>query len=312
MKYILRIVLLFLFTQAAHAEDQYGYITYSVMNVGDYVQSIAAKRFLPANSIGIDREFIGVFDHPEKVRTIVNGWFMHGKDLQWYRQDIDAPDRCWPPSSSIDPLLISLHFREEFLPYLLTNESLTYLKKHEPIGARDHATMEFLKKNGIDSYFSGCLTLTLVNPYTDRDREEVIYAVDIDQDCVDYIKKHADCKVVVVSHLCRFFPGLSEPKRLLYAEKILEKYRKAKCVITQRLHASMPCLAFETPVLFIDPNGPRFGGLQELLHTCSRGDFINGISGFDFNNPPKNKRNYLPIREKLIQTVTDWVNSNRD
>lgn len=305
-KYVFTFFLYLIFSNA-QAEERFGYITYSVMNVGDYIQSIAAKRFLPSDSIGIDREFIGVFNHPGQVKTIVNGWFMHAKDLHWYRKDIEGPEKCWPPSQSISPLLISLHFWEDFLPYLLSDESIAYLKKHEPIGARDYATMEFLKSNGIDSYFSGCLTLTLVNPYQEQDREEVIYAVDIDQKCIDYIKKHANCRVVVVSHICRFLPLLSESQRLAYAERILEKYRKAKCVVTCRFHAAMPCLALETPVLFIDPKGSRFGGIAELLHSCSQNDFINGKSGFDINNPPKNKPNYIPIREKLIKTVTEWL-----
>lgn len=305
-KHLIKIFLLLL-CSTAHAEDQFGYITYSVMNVGDYIQSIAAKRFLPPDSIGIDREFIGVFDHPEQVKTIVNGWFMHAKDLHWYREDVEGPERSWPPSPSIKPLLISLHFWEGFLPYLLTDESIAYLKEHEPIGARDYATMEFLKSNGIESYYSGCLTLTLENPYQELDREEIIYAVDIDQECVDYIKENANCHVVVLSHICRFLPLMNESQKLLYAEQILEKYRKAKCVITQRFHAAMPCLALETPVLYIGAKGPRFGGNAQLLHTCSRKDFINGSSGFDFNNPPKNKPNYLPIREKLIKIVTEWV-----
>lgn len=309
-KYVIGVFLLVLLSRA-YAEDQFGYITYSVMNVGDYIQSIAAKRFLPSDSIGIDREFIGVFKPSQsgtgQVKTIVNGWFMHAKDLHWYREDIEAPEKCWPPSPSIDPLLISLHFWEGFLPYLLTDESISYLKEHEPIGARDYATMEFLKSNGINSYYSGCLTLTLVNSYQDEDREEVIYAVDVDQECVNYIRRNANCRVVVLSHICRFLPLLSESQRLAYAEHILENYRKAKCVVTQRFHAAMPCLAFETPVLFIDPKGSRFGGNAELLHSCSRNDFINGMSGFDLNNPPKNKPNYIPLREKLIKTVTDWL-----
>lgn len=293
-----------------HADEAFGYITYAVTNVGDYIQSIAAKRFLPENAIGIDREFIGEFNHPAKVRTIVNGWFMHTKDLSWYRTDIPAPQKSWPPSSSIGPLLISIHFWEPFLPYAFTDESIAYLREHGPVGARDYASLQHLQDHGIPSYFSGCLTLTLVNPYTEKEREEIIYAVDIDEECVTYIKKNTTCKVVVLSHLCYFLPLLNENRKLAFAEKILEKYRKAKCVITRRFHAAMPCLAFETPVLLLDPADPRFEGIKELLHTCSRGEFLHGRSNFDFNHPPKNKSNYIPLRENLIQIVTEWVNKN--
>lgn len=95
MKYIASIVFsFFLFFSSIFADERYGYITYTVNNVGDYIQSIAAKRFLPENSIGIDREFIGVFDHPGKVKTIVNGWFMHTKDLHWYRGILPDPRKA--------------------------------------------------------------------------------------------------------------------------------------------------------------------------------------------------------------------------
>lgn len=39
------------------------------------------------------------------------------------------------------------------------------MKKHQPIGARDIKTMEMMRAHGIDSYFSGCLTLTLGKEY---------------------------------------------------------------------------------------------------------------------------------------------------
>jgi hypothetical protein len=70
------------------------------VNVGDYIQSTAAKRFLPLDTIGIDREFIAVLDPWKgkdfrRVKTIVNGWFMHAKNLYWYKQNTEAPEKCW-------------------------------------------------------------------------------------------------------------------------------------------------------------------------------------------------------------------------
>lgn len=298
---------LIIFYSTCFAKQEFGYVTYSVTNLGDYVQSIAAKKFLPKNSIGIDREFVAVFEHPNDVNVIMNGWFMHTKDVAWYRDDILGPEKSWPPAPCIKPLLISMHFWEGFRPYLLTKESKRYMRKHGPVGARDKSTMEFLQENGIPAYFSSCLTLTLDNPYTDKDREEIIYAVDIDNESLEYLKRNASCEVIVLTHSCLFLPMLSEKQKLQYTEKTLDCYRKAKCVITQRFHVAMPCLAFETPVLFIEPKGSRFGGNGELLYTCTQEEFITGKSAFDFNNPPKNKPDYLPLRENLIKTVKSWV-----
>ncbi len=291
------------------AEEQYGYITYSTGNLGDYIQAIAAKKFIPKNSIGIDREFIGVFNHPQKVKTLVNGWFMCTKDLFW-NKNVPAPIKSWPPARIIEPLLISVHFIEPFFPCLFTDKSIAYLKKYGPVGARDRATLKVLQAHGIPSYFSGCLTLTLNNPYGEADRQEIIYAVDLDEECVRYLKSQATCKVKVMGHTDLKLTQLTEKERLAKAEKRLELYRKAKCVITTRLHASMPCLAIKTPVLLVGDLDSRFDGLSELLHTASRNDFLEGKALFDFNHPPKKPRGNLSLRENLIKRVTRWVASS--
>ena len=39
-------------------------------------------------------------------------------------------------------------------------------------------------------------------------------------------------------------------KRFNIAKKLLDKYSKAKLVITSRLHGALPCLALNTPFIF--------------------------------------------------------------
>ena len=50
---------------------------------------------------------------------------------------------------------------------------------------------------------------------------------------------------------------------------MLEKYSKAKLVITTRIHGALPCLAFHTPVILINQiyDYYRFPGIYELLNT---------------------------------------------
>lgn len=86
----------------------------------------------------------------------------------------------------------------------------------------------------------------------------------------------------------------------------------ALCVITARLHATMPCLAFETPVLLIHPQNdtPRFPGLRELTRNCSREELLSGEVDFNFDDPPSNPKQYLSLRENLIKIVTNWVRCN--
>ena len=88
------VVGLLLFFARGYAE--FGYVSYSTLNIGDDMQAYAARRFLPKKSLPIDREFVGVFRRSKAVRTLVNGWFMHTKDFAWYRADVRPPKKSWP------------------------------------------------------------------------------------------------------------------------------------------------------------------------------------------------------------------------
>ena len=60
-------------------------------NLGDYIQSIAAKKFIDEDAICIDREKLNTYNG-DKVKLIMNGWFMQNPNN-------------WPPSNKIKPLL---------------------------------------------------------------------------------------------------------------------------------------------------------------------------------------------------------------
>lgn len=311
MKKIFSILMLSLsissFQGVFSGEIQYGYISYSTFNIGDDIQSIAARRFLPSTALPVNREYIGEYQHATPVKTIVNGWYMHTQYNLAFLSQNPPPKKFWPPSPSIDPLLISIHISSEFAPFAFTPEAISYMQQHGPVGARDYITLFQLKKHRIPSYFSGCLTLTLENPYTTRD--DIIYAVDIDEESMQYIRSKTNTPVQSIQH--KISPPLvsSNEERIQYAEHLLDLYRKAKCVVTSRLHAALPCLAFKTPVLFLTNNeqDSRFVGLIELTRHGTKENLLKGTLDYNFNNPPANPDTYLPIRKRLIKTVTNWV-----
>lgn len=294
-------------------KPEFGYLCYSTSNLGDDVQALAALQFLPEDSIPINREFMSEFMYDSSVYTLINGWFMHTRKLSSHYKQFSHllfPEKSWPPSSSIQPLLISIHFTPSFIPYALSKEGVAYLKKHGPVGTRDYYTLKKLQKKKIPCYFSGCLTLTLDNPYKDE-REDVIYAVDITEECLSYLKARTNSTIIVETH---HIDSRTDPKkRLELAEELLNKYRKAKCVVTRRLHVTMPCLAFETPVLLILPQSrksrTRFDGLKKLVRHCTEEEFVKGTFDFNFDHPSENSKEYFPIRKQLIETVTNWVAS---
>lgn len=308
-------LLFFIFASIARGEETFGYISHSTINIGDDIQSVAAKRFLPNNAIPIDREFIAEFANDVPVKTVVSGWFMHLKGGYW-DLPMPPPEKSWPPSPQIDPFFISIHLTGQIHPTLFSEENIEYLRKHGPIGARDLYTLELLQKRNIPSYFSGCLTLTLENTHTTRN--EIIYLVDLDEATIRYIRSKTSSPTVVITHGKPLLRFLSAEHRLKYAEYILDLYRQAKCVVTTRLHAAMPCLAFQTPVLMLDSEDgygndrgfePRFSGLVDHTWHCSRQQLRDGLMEYDFDHPPENPNTHLHLRAQLIETMTNWVGS---
>ena len=69
-----------------------------VLNVGDYVQALAASQYLPSIDGFINREKLPFYDG-ETCKIIMNGWFMH------------HPEN-WHPSDKIQPLFVSFHLNE--------------------------------------------------------------------------------------------------------------------------------------------------------------------------------------------------------
>lgn len=134
-------------------------------NVGDYVQSLAQEQFYDHIDCLVQRESMNTFSSDEKVRVIMNAWFMH-------------QPRNFPPSECILPLFVSFHLSPKAADLFLSPETVAYLKAYGPIGTRDCATRDLLQKHGINAYFSGCLTLTLGNTYKTTETSGLVYFVD--------------------------------------------------------------------------------------------------------------------------------------
>ena len=89
---------------------RYGLLTYEenkrFFNVGDTVQSLAAKQFLPRVDTLINREKLGEYEG-EKTKLIMNGWFTHNI-------------HHWVPNDNIDPLFVSFHINNTAAPAMLS------------------------------------------------------------------------------------------------------------------------------------------------------------------------------------------------
>lgn len=287
---------------------KFGLVVYlKTDNIGDDVQSYAAKRFLPTVDYVIDREALDTFDsHGEVVKAIMNGWYMYSKFN-------------WPPASVIDPLWVAMHISEN--DYFGIGERFLegiggdYLRHYAPIGARDVSTLEMLERNHIPAYLSGCLTLTIPQ-FDNVEKTNEVLLVDLDEKSEAIVRKRypaENFQSVTHNVNAEEYSALSAEDRLQRVEKLLRRYQGAKCVITSRLHCALPCLALRTPVLLVYKReyAPRMQSFLTLLHYTEIDSFDEGVRAFDPANPKANSEAYLPIREELSRRCREFLKDDR-
>ena len=295
-------------------------------NLGDNIQSLAARQFLK-KPIFINRERLYHYKGDE-VKLIMNGWFTHNLVN-------------WVPSKAIYPLFVSFHVNSSAAPFLLNDESVAYLKKHEPIGCRDKFTVTLLKEKGVEAYFSGCLTLTLDNYKLDDSlRGEAIFIVDpfynyptfssvtsdlrqftrslFNGDVFKIFRKNRDLKKIIHPDLLKkaeyktqVLPKgiLSDDEKFKLAEDYLKDYAKAKLVITSRIHCALPCLAMGIPVIFIN-------GFNSELDTCRFDGIINLFNRIDIDDSGQCTNNFnlkgLITTDTMVTNLSNHISVVKD
>lgn len=282
------------------------------MNLGDDIQSYAESLFLPKIDYLVDREHISDFKPKRKdevVAVIMGAWWTRHK---WH----------FPPPKNIYPLWISMHLTDyppehigtPIFDELFKGVGGEYMKAYGPVGTRDMATLKAMQDLDIPSYFSGCVTLTLPKPKIKPSKDYVLL-VDLDPRVEKKIRKDLAGSGIEIKKISnnRTTRRTAEEMdnwafRKKETEELLEMYYNARCVVTRRLHVSLPCLAMEVPVLCVHyPKNIRFSPYNDWLHMVSPEDFLKGKYDYDFLNPKPNKTDHLETRAKLTQQMTEFV-----
>ena len=197
---------------------------------------------------------------------------------------------------------------------MINEDTIQNLIKFQPIGCRDISTQKELENHGIKAYFSGCITLTLDIDYSVKDSERSNEIIFLDYELGGYEKADNYLKLLknynfenatYITH--RFNLSKNHLERFQIAKELLDKYARAKLVVTTRLHGALPCLALHTPVIFISKSYDykRFPGLYDLLNTIGKNE--TGLFDIRVNLDEKgfvyNSDKYLiyanKIKEKL-------------
>jgi len=313
---------------------KHGLLKYSrSRNLGDRIQSLAAKQYLPQVDYYLDRDYLTDLKFHDEIKVIMNGWFM-------------AEPQNWPPPDFIKPLFVSFHITQDYQANekLMSPKSIAYFKKHQPIGCRDFYTRDLLQKHGVDAYYSACLTMTIPNHYAHLPKTDEIILMDVlyktqknSRDISGKLKKRWLLEQIFPPQLLKNASILSqdaekstsEEQRFEQAEKLLERYARAKLVVTSRIHCALPCLALGTPVVFINgdlehlTDTTRFHGVLEYLNVYSTDDLQKSYPGnvaallkkniytnplnIDWENPQKNPQKHLEVVEKLKMKCRDFI-----
>lgn len=276
--------------------------TKTTKNIGDEIQILAARQFLPTRTAGtVDRERLGKYSS-DPARLIMNGWYV-------------SSTRHWPPSKTLTPLLTSFHMTDLPDPYtnrptcdaMLEKEGKSFLLKNGPVGARDLGTYRFLLKNSISSYFSGCLTLTIKNRGLKKNQN--ICSVDVSPAVNEHLGRISDRTIVTLEN-SSIPDNMPYDQKLARAQETLNTYEQSAVVITTRLHAALPSLALGTPVILINnknSDASRYLGLKDLVRNCDEEAFLAGMYSDVIAEPSPNATYHAVITENLRRIVSAFV-----
>ncbi|MFT7228853.1 MAG: hypothetical protein ACI8PW_001443 [Methylophilaceae bacterium] len=252
-------------------------------NLGDDIQTLAVSNLMPTIDGYASREELNKVK--EKCIVPMCGYFLKTEN--------------WPPSSAIKPVFYSFHLNPKSESTILNKRGIEYLKKWQPIGCRDKGTSEILKKNGIEAYYTKCVTLTFplrkVIPKNGR-----IYIVGVKKSIYKAIPKTIATEAIIFDQSNVRLP-LSDPKvKSVMAASLIEEYKtNAKLVITSKLHCALPCIAMGIPVVFLYPSSNK---RNYRVHIIKELIGINYISDTFFSRlmPSKLKSNKINWNPDIV------------
>lgn len=315
-------------------------------NIGDYIQSLAAAQFFDKIDVYVNREKLNEYNGDD-IKLIMNGWFMHCPGnwppsskiyplyISFHLNSIAKEELLKEESINHFKLFESIGCRDIDTVKLLNSKgieayfsgcltltlSLKYKndKRNNKIFFVD--PYYYREKN---KHFSYLLTLIKhykvikeisLKKYKTKTLRSLIHTAAFYQQYIKVFDKNTLLNAEFISHqVTDNFD--SEESKFAFATSLLHEYSKAKYIVTSRIHCALPCLSFETPVVYIDNVNQseesycRLNGLRDLFNIIEndRGKMINKITHgkITSNSIFKNKSDYLVYKNKLIKRCTEY------
>lgn len=327
------------------------------VNIGDYVQALAAKQFFDEGiDLFLERETELKEYKGEEVKMIMNGWYMNHPE-NWPPSEQIIPlfvalhiNVCGLPQflceESIeyfkkhepigcrDTNSVDLLRKKGVEAYFSGCLTLTLGEKYKSSERGDdvYVVEPFCETSGLLAHhkieaFKSFIYLFLYYPsvkkITIKKKENGLKALFYNAFFLMKYSKIFDFDMLVDANyvnqynfeIQRDYP--SNEEKLHYAESLVKKYAKAKCVITSRIHCGLPCLGLGTPVIFVERTNDdecsksRFGGLLGLFNvlTWDGLNIHNTLTSgkISKSNFPKNKNDWWKIAEPLIKKCKEFT-----
>ena len=253
-------------------DKKYAILGYKTINIGDDIQSFVTSTILNISYI-VDRDDYDniynyntgnlISDLEENIYLIMNGWFMHNSNWKTGNNNIKFPIK----NSKIIPIYISTCLSKD-VPLLYTNECIEHYRKHSPILCRDKTTLSLLQYNNVDAEYFGCLTQILDindvpdnNNYKDKYINSIIYI-----DCPNkWSQRDEKEKNYYFEHYISELESMSQKERINFACDLLSRYKYAKKIYSNRLHAFLPCRAMGLDVEYTGDLNYRVADLVNCI-----------------------------------------------
>jgi len=189
----------------------------STENLGDHIQIISGLRLLsclgikPSRDIDRDNEIKsapGLDEQQGPVGILLNGWFKTNREE-------------WPPHPSLVPLIYGFHIRLFQCPELVSDASIDFFRRQQPIGCRDIYTENLLRSKGVEAFTSNCLSLTLPRRIADPETQTEVFVVSRDE----RVRNHLPQSIGPYTFVSHYSGSSDFTANMIRAEEILATYR---------------------------------------------------------------------------------------
>lgn len=239
-------------------------------NIGDVLQGMVARQFLPATATPADREAMKSLPADEPAVLIANGWYLHNR-------------ASFPPPDCVTPIYVSVHIDHPAL--LRREEAREHFRRHAPIGCRDGKTLWLLRGWGIPAYYSSCLTLTAreLVPAAVEPSGELLLVDGVDHPVPEPILQRLESqfggRFTRISHDPPDIGGEFSDycaNTEAHVARLLARYKASRLIVTTKIHCALPSLSLGAPVMLVHPTPKdrRLDPVRELIRIWSYDELL--------------------------------------